>query len=145
MRYDTPGEDWEDRRDTHGISRTDLAPVAGEPGLISGPIYGDRATLAAESNIRGEVADALSATLRDLDPGETPLLALDLRKATALDPLVIHALMHAWERRGRQSGCVRVLVTPGPVQQYLDRLGLDHAFDIVHPGELGELPRNGDP
>src|SRR5205814_2833557 len=61
------------------------------------------------------------------------------------DPMIIHALMHAWERRSRQWGCIRVLVVPGPVQQYLDRLGLDHAFDVVHPGEFDELPRNGDP
>jgi hypothetical protein len=113
--------------------------------MISGPIYGDRAMLAAKGDVRGEVADALSAALRDADPDEAPLLTVDLQRANSLDPLIIHALMHAWERRGRQWGCVRVLVTPGPVQQYLDRLGLDHAFDIVHPGELGELPRNGDP
>jgi hypothetical protein len=145
MQYDTSTEHGEDRRETHGISRDDLGPVASELGLISGPIYGDRAVLAAEGAVHGDVADALAAALRDLDPGEAPLLTLDLRRASSLDPLIIHALMHAWERRGRQWGCVRLLVSPGPVQQYLDRLGLDHAFDLVHPGELAELPRNGDP
>jgi hypothetical protein len=81
--------------------------------------------------------------MRTLDPEQAPQFTLDLRRATTLDPLVIYALLNAWERRGRQWGCVRVLVTPGEVQQYLDSLALEQALDIIHPGEDDE--DEGDP
>ena len=94
MQYDIVTEEREARRETHGVSRRDLGPVAGERGLISGPSYGERAVLTAEGDVRAGVAEALSSALRDLDPEETPLLTIDLQRASSLEPLVIHRVFH---------------------------------------------------
>jgi len=128
----------EDRRTTQGISRGELDAAVHREGRVSGPIPGERAVLTATGDICGEAAEELAGIARRLDPIEMPLLTLDVREVTALDPVVIHALMHAWERRGQERGCIRILAAPGSVLQYLDLLGLQRALDIVLSGKLGE-------
>jgi hypothetical protein len=93
-------------------------------------LEGTRTCLQARGAVYGEAAKELASALARLDPNQHPLLTLDLREATGLDPSVVHGLMHAWERRGQQRGCVRVLVSPGPVQRFLDSLGLQRALDV---------------
>src|SRR5262245_55224472 len=125
-----------DRRTTKGIGRDELDAVVHRKGWIAGPMPGERAGLTAAGDVRGEVAEELSGILHHLDPIGMPRITLDLREATSLDPFVIHALMDAWERRGRQWGCIRILAAPGAVRQYLDLLSLERALDIVLPGDI---------
>lgn len=105
--------------------------------------------LTARGAVIGEAAQDLASQLADLDPEDSPVMTLDLREATALDPLVVNALLKARERRsGDQAedqgpeGDVRILVCPGRVQKFLDSLRLEHAFEVVHEEaqQFGTMP-----
>jgi hypothetical protein len=120
-----------DRRSTHGVGREELGPAEAHPARISGPTGEERALLVATGDLVGQAGIELADTLRHLDPKQYPSLTLDLRGATTLDPLVIHALLHARERRGDEWGCIRVLVAPGPVDHLLSVPRLQRLFDVV--------------
>jgi len=130
-----------------------LPPIGGagfrsftrEGGYLAGPSDDERPVLKAVGSVRHGLAQELVSALNHLDPDQIPQFTLDLRQATSLEPLVVHALMAAWERRWRQWGCVRILVAPGEVQRYLDHLALERALDIIHPGETSEADGRADP
>jgi hypothetical protein len=128
------------RRDTHGVGRQELGPEEHRAAVVSAPAGDASAPLVARGDVIGEAAQQLDRAIRTLDPVTHPLLTLDLRRATALDPLVIHSLLHARQRRGDQWGTVRVLVAPGAVERFLNHPRFQRLFDIVHPGE-GEADR----
>ena len=111
-----------------------------EGGALS-EVYRDQVLVRDEGNrtvltVTGNAADVngarLVTALRELDPVEHPLLTLDLREATGISPLVVHALLAAWERRWCQVGCIRAITGPGAVQQYLDSLRLHNVLVIEH-------------
>jgi anti-anti-sigma regulatory factor len=105
---------------------------------------GNFSVLVAEGEVTGPSAAELTSTLRHLDPGQHPTVTLDLQNATILDPLVVNGLLAAWERRCERAGSVRVLVSPGPVRQFLAALGLTHAVHLVSAADLG-TPTAGAP
>jgi len=112
-----------------------------EPVAIS--TAGERPVVAASGHVKGTTAAELAAALERMDPEQYEGVTVDLRSALSLDPLVVHALLHTWDRWGQKPDSVRVIVTPGPVHRYLDTLGLDRALDLVEPEtESGtEAPR----
>lgn len=97
--------------------------------------HGDRTLITASGNVRVR-AQEVANIIQHLDPFEHPRVTLDLRKAHTISPLVIHALMRAWERRDRTFGCIRVQTAPGEVARYVQQLRLEHALDLQH--EIGE-------
>jgi hypothetical protein len=108
--------------------------VAAEPARneIAVGTANDRTLITAAGDVRAR-AQELSNTIQHLDPFEHPRITLDLRDANSIDPLVVHALLRAWEHRDRAFGCVRVLTGPGDVARYLHGLRLEHALDLQHP------------
>lgn len=115
-----------------------VAPEVARDG-VSVRDEGDRYVVEVSGNAGNGSASHLVKLLRELDPEEHPLLTLDLREATELSPLVIHALLCAWERRWCQPGSIRVLTAPGSIQQYLDSLRLHNVLIVEHAGSVGEL------
>jgi hypothetical protein len=106
---------------------------------------GERTVLSLQGCATGDPGLRLASQLQHLSVIEHPDLTVDLRGCKCVDPIVVHALMHAWEQRNREFGCIRVLVSPGPVARYLDVLGLGHALDVVHDDTglvLDVLPRS---
>lgn len=93
---------------------------------------------AAQGDLLRDAAQDLAAQIERLDPRAFRVLTLDLRYATAIDPLVVHALVRARELRTagvgstEPEGEVRIVVSSGPVQQFLDSLRLDHCFEVIH-------------
>jgi hypothetical protein len=100
---------------------------------------GGGAVLVAEGHVVGEAARELVAGLEQVAPGPAETVTVDLRGALSLEPVVVPALLLAAARRPRPGG-VRVLVTPGPVQRFLDLLDLEPVVELVHPGEDEEEP-----
>lgn len=92
------------------------------------------------ANQSGAVAEAV----RELDPLTHPRLTLDLRECETTDPVVVHALLRAWERRDRAFGSIRVLTRPGPAERFLLALRLEHALDIQRDQAVRQ-PMRGDP
>ena len=101
-----------DHRETHGVSRAELDSPKVHPAAISRPHDGDRTVIVASGDMTRDAAQQAGGEIESLQAGEHPLLTLDLRGATALDPRIVHALMHAWERRDRGWGCIRLLGPP---------------------------------
>ncbi len=134
MEHPDPRE--RERWEAHGVSRATVANAAssaadGEVRLVEG----ERPVLVATGIIGRTHAAELADQIRALDPQTVPTLTVDLRAATSLDPLVVHALLHAWERRQESYGSVRLLVSEGAVERFLDALGLERAFVITRPEE----------
>jgi hypothetical protein len=80
-------------------------------------------TVLASGCVTGDGAHVLASTLAAIDPVRHPRIAVDLRGALALDRPAVEALIEAWERRGRTPGSVQLLLSPGPVQEFLALLG----------------------
>jgi hypothetical protein len=109
-------------------------------GRVSVSEGGQCPVVVASGHVVRGAAQELVAALERLEPEPCPQITVDLRGAFSVDPVVVHALLHAWERRQRRPDSVRVLVIPGPVQRFLDMLGLEHALDVVHPGDEPATP-----
>lgn len=110
--------------------------VFSEPGpSVTVEPHGDRTLITASGDVRGR-AQEVANIIQRLDPFEHPRITLDLRKAHTISPLIIHALMRAWERRDRTFGCIRVQTVPGEVARYVHQLRLEHALDLQH--EIGD-------
>jgi len=132
------------RQEAHGATRAAVAELI--PPVVPAPKddvtvadRGDRSVVVVSGDtltLGGEVASAL----HHLDPREHPCIVLDLRDVTRVNPLLIHALLRAWERRNRQFGAVRVLVSPGPARDYLVSLRLEHAFEVICVEDSPALP-----
>lgn len=99
---------------------------------------GDRTVVTVSGDVRRR-AQEVSNVIQHLDRSQHPRLTLDLRGAASIDPLVVHALLRAWEARDRAFGCIRVLTRPGDVARYLHGLRLEHALDFQHqqPADSG--------
>jgi anti-anti-sigma regulatory factor len=114
-------------------------PVFRAPG-IAGLVEGNGAVIVASGDVLGDAAQDLALEIRHLDPAAHPVVTLDLRQATALDPLVVHALLHARQRRGDEWGRVRLLVAPGRVARFFSLPRLQRLFDVVVTGDESDAP-----
>jgi hypothetical protein len=119
------------------VGRTELGPADRHAPRIAGPVESDGPLLVALGDVLGEAAEQLAVEIRRLDPHAHPSFTVDLRQATAIDPLVIHALLHARNRRGDEWGAVRLLVAPGNVERFLNHPRFHRLFEIVHSEEEG--------
>lgn len=132
MRHPTREQEWEDELDAPvSSSVVRLEPVGDRLLIVPGPPGPDHSQVVA-------------AAVQGLDPLAYPRVTLDLRECDTADPVVVHALLRAWERRDRAFGSIRVLTRPGPAERFLRSLRLEHALDIQREDAVHQ-PLRGDP